>query len=829
MCGCAAVSDAPRTDAAPTKPFRRFHRKAPSNRCARSPHGSRRRWSTLGDPRLPIRSRSFVPHRGGAVGPTSATGFTTSKTICRPGSAVRSRCARINAHSTARRSDSRIFVFDTGGPSIRTVAAVSGRHVDEDQLFLLALDAEAIAATIEHAAYCAIEGLAERVPVRVLTATNAKRSSRSAVSSATATTRFSGRTAPGLPRACATVRSKPLKAGWWCSPANGNCRRTQNCSSSGAPASKHRAESQPRSTSCCRSRCAPLSPRICNAAASTPGPAAFHCEPISLQFSAPVPAAAAAAIRIVGANGVTKAPEPAAGGVANVEFVAFAPPFPEQTTMHVELPAGLADDVGRPLANADRFPLDVDIDAYPPLAKFSGAFGILEGERGCGVAGDAAQRGAATAGAACRPAGQAPARDRRRRRGGKLAAAGGSSQRTDADRGAYDEATQRSVWTEQTADHSVFTPADPVEQFVVPGAVQATNATARPLEVVGIPLAERGFYVVELESRRLGEALLGRDQPRYVATVRAGDRSQRAFQMGTRIVARVGHAPERRGAGRRPRCRNHRLLFRRAALARQNRSRRDRLSMRSFGEPHGNGSCGYAPMTPLMVSARSADDFSFMLSSWNEGIRPYDFALRVGGEWQAAIFHTVTDRPLLRAGETVSMKHFLRRHSVRGVDTASALPGTRKVRVTHRGSGTQFEFDAAFDSNRHRRIDMADSQGSAAGRLLDRDRRRRHLARKRSVQSGTVPTSDRARNCERPGGAAAAPVAGSARCPRELPVRRQRGGAARQTANHDRTPHGPLHGLRRLRVRWRDDHRGRSPVRFGPRSSSTTSLRLPTR
>ncbi len=31
---------------------------------------------------------------------------------------------------------------------------------------------------------------------------------------------------------------------------------------------------------------------------------------------------------------------------------------------------------------------------------------------------------------------------------------------------------------------------------------------------------------------------------------------------------------------------------------------------------------------PLLVSARTDDDFSFALSSWNEGIRPYDFALQ---------------------------------------------------------------------------------------------------------------------------------------------------------------------------------------------------------
>ena len=44
----------------------------------------------------------------------------------------------------------------------------------------------------------------------------------------------------------------------------------------------------------------------------------------------------------------------------------------------LRFPAGLKDDAGRPLANADQFPLSVRTDRYPPLAKFSARFGILE-------------------------------------------------------------------------------------------------------------------------------------------------------------------------------------------------------------------------------------------------------------------------------------------------------------------------------------------------------------------------------------------------------------------------------------------------------------------
>ena len=65
-------------------------------------------------------------------------------------------------------SSSRSFVFDSGGPAIRTSLPYEGSTIDEDQVFLLALDSQATPASIERAAYCAIDGLAERVPLRVL-------------------------------------------------------------------------------------------------------------------------------------------------------------------------------------------------------------------------------------------------------------------------------------------------------------------------------------------------------------------------------------------------------------------------------------------------------------------------------------------------------------------------------------------------------------------------------------------------------------------------------------------------------------------------------------
>src|SRR5690606_37816084 len=62
-----------------------------------------------------------------------------------------------------------------------------------------------------------------------------------------------------------------------------------------------------------------------------------------------------------------------------VETLQFDPPFEERSTLTLTLPETLRDDMGMPLANADRFPLTIRMDALPPLAKFaSGEFGIVE-------------------------------------------------------------------------------------------------------------------------------------------------------------------------------------------------------------------------------------------------------------------------------------------------------------------------------------------------------------------------------------------------------------------------------------------------------------------
>ena len=60
------------------------------------------------------------------------------------------------------------FAFTTGGPAIKRSVPYEGAAIDENQVFILALDAPATDASIEANVWCGAEGIGERIGVRVL-------------------------------------------------------------------------------------------------------------------------------------------------------------------------------------------------------------------------------------------------------------------------------------------------------------------------------------------------------------------------------------------------------------------------------------------------------------------------------------------------------------------------------------------------------------------------------------------------------------------------------------------------------------------------------------
>ena len=80
---------------------------------------------------------------------------------------------------------------------------------------------------------------------------------------------------------------------------------------------------------------------------------------------------------------------------------------------------------------------------------------------------------------------------------------------------------------------------------------------------------------------------------------------------------------------------------------------------------------------------------AFTWSSWQRGIEPWRFNVPTSNDPRPdQRAHTVFDRVLLRAGETVSMKHLLRTETAAGFGLPPSGPAT--LVITHVGSGQEF-------------------------------------------------------------------------------------------------------------------------------------------
>jgi alpha-2-macroglobulin len=250
------------------------------------------------------------------------------------------------------------------------------------------------------------------------------------------------------------------------------------------------------------------------------------------------------------------------------------------------------------------------------------------------------------------------------------------------------------VWREDTGTVSVFGALDATTSFNV-----QEPAGKKAAEVIGIPLKEPGFYVVELESRLLGASLLGRSQTRYVSTAALVTNLAVHFKWG-RESSRVWVTRLDSGVPVTDADVTISDYCSGAALW-SGKTAHDGIATvnESLGEPHGSATCNPYSPRPLLVAVKTAKDFSFTQSGWGQGIDPYQFSVPVGNRYSADIYHTVFDRSLFRAGETVSMTHFLRHHQMNGLATLEGMPAKRKVSIVHQGSGQHYEVEAVFGND----------------------------------------------------------------------------------------------------------------------------------
>ena len=573
------------------------------------------------------------------------------------------------------------FTVDAGGPLARAVLPSDG-EIEEDQTFLVATNMPATRASIAANAYCAIEGVGEKVPVDVLGPEVPGKLLAELGTSEWRTQRFLEEA--GLPAAIpasATDRDRTLAG-----VVALKCRRTLPpghdvalvwgagiASASGKTAgSDRRFDFTVREPFTARFECERVNARA-------------GCSPVEdahVRFTAEVPMASAKAVRIRLADGRAIEPKISDDDAKKptISDLTFAAPLPFDADAKVELPAGLKDESGRPLANANRFPLVVRFDRAPPLVKFAGKFGILELKQG-GVLPVTVRN--------VEPALQ-----------GRIGPVGGRTLKVEADGEVarwlrtVDDADEYDVDERKDGTRINNTASKPILSQGKPLQV-ALPGKGRDFEVVGIPLTQPGFYVVELESRTLGRALLGRDAPRYVSTAALITDMAVHFKWGReRSLAWVTQLSTGKPMGQADVAVTDACTGRTLARGRTDKSG-GLMIPAGLPQPATYGGCD-SETHPLMVSARSGADFSFTLTDWGEGLRPYDFEMPYGYEAPETKVHTIFDRMLVRQGETILMKHLVRKPAGAGFTVPAAFTGT--LRLSHRGSDTQFDLPLSVNA-----------------------------------------------------------------------------------------------------------------------------------
>lgn len=586
----------------------------------------------------------------------------------------------------------RSFSFTTGGPAVIRMQPHEGSLVDENQVFLLALDAPASAQSIERQAWCRADGINEKIGVRLLTGEQREQllALRRDFVDRHLSMYFKAR---GRAWAAAT----PLRAGTDTElpVAALQCRRALPANTNvtlvwgqGIAAPNGIASAQDQELAF-RTRADFSLSMSCTRTNARAGCVPFL--PVRVSFTAPVPVDQLRKLVLEESGGKRHAPvldEEAKGGFASA--VSFTGPFRELATLDLRIPETLRDDAGRGLS-VPKKRLSLKVDRQPPLVKFAAPFGIIEarGDRLLPVTVRNVEPRLATA------------------------VRSGASLRIEREQDVMAWLARLNTpggdpWyqREGSLKQSLLGPKAQgrIERFSLP-----KPGGRRAFEVIGIPLKKPGFYVVEVASPLLGKALLEDGKTAYVRTAALVTNMAAHLKRGAESsLVWVTSLDKGRPV---PRAR---VAVRDCAGRQLWAGATDANGIAHIGQELPRAKCG----DNLFVSARSGEDFTFTLSTWQEGIEPWRFNLQQGSLFEdTRLVATVFDRTLLRAGETVHMKHFLRRrvgagfalvsakdraprpdYAWLGEETVESAALPAKAWVVHQGSGDKIALPLAWDA-----------------------------------------------------------------------------------------------------------------------------------
>ena len=590
----------------------------------------------------------------------------------------------------------REFTFNTSGPTVTSIEPSEGSQLAEDQFFALRLNGPVVESTVLANAWCEVEGIGERIGVRVIAGDERVQWLKAR--------RLDGsKSAAAAERILLLACKRPLPFGAAARLVWGKgIGAAANPKITTSTEQRFRYTVRPAFTAeftCERERAnAPCLP----------------IRPMRLVFSEPVAREWAAKVALKPGSGAALMPvfdkDDKAGDVSALNF---ATPLPENANFTVEMPTGLKDNAGRSLANAASFPMKVSTGNAPPIAKFAAApFGVVELSDPLlpvtlrHVQGDL--RIQATGGQVRLKKLQTDfdilrwyQRVAKYNDNQISAKEHGLPEKEwftfDADPDAKADAKGKPIKrkTERylpTRELSLLKSDKDARRLDLP---QLTGGDPRPFEVVGIPLAEAGYYVVEIESQRLGESLLDKKAPMFVRTgvlvTNLGVHFKRGRENSVVWVSSLDKGKPVAGADVAVNDCNGKSLW---------TGKTDAQGLAKVDRSLDTGDMQCEADSGLFVTARKVDakavvDTSFVFSSWQKGIEAWRFnvptASAAGNGAEAEVrAATVFDRSLFRAGETVSMKHFVRSEVSTGLSNFKAPDLPTRMKVVHQGSGQEF-------------------------------------------------------------------------------------------------------------------------------------------
>lgn len=411
------------------------------------------------------------------------------------------------------------------------------------------------------------------------------------------------------------------------------------------------------------------------------------CSPMSniaLSFNAPVDAKLFDKFRLLTSEGPRTAKRSDSGQRESTLYsLTFAGPFPQNSELTLEIPAGIKDDAGRPLTNAASFPLKFRTGNLPPLAKFPGNFGIVELKEGGLLPVTLRNVEASLKTARLALPGSHRFSDQHLTEDGDVIAAMRALQKFEQ----QTKSTKDSFDPYYAREFSFLAKRPGVARQELPKPGGSSE-----FEVVGIPLGKPGYHIVEIESQLLGNALLATPKPMYVRAAALVTNMAVHLKTGKEnalvwVTALDSGKPVANADIRVSGCDGQSLW----------QGKTDSLGRAMIDQALKRPFC--AGDNFLFASARLDGDYSFVRSDWNEGIEPWRFGVYTWNEGGSDFrLHTVLDRSLFRLGQTVSMKHLARSRNVKGFTFPDPASLPDKMVIRHNESGTEFSQPLVWDA-----------------------------------------------------------------------------------------------------------------------------------